>query len=164
MHKRFPTLCTLLVGASLFAGCSSDSGMLGSSLTTSSLNSANTVAQAPAPKIDPACIALTARIDALRRDGVSERVEKASVGKSTTVAIKRASLAQMTELDKANAEFQARCSTLGARPATAQIPAVSSTAVVATSSAPPVTGVKAATPAPSAVVAPVVAAQPVPKQ
>jgi hypothetical protein len=117
MEIRFASPITLIVGASLLAACSSDGSMLGSSITTSSVGSTTTTAQAAAPKVDPACAPLSARIDTLRRDGVTDRVEKASVGKSATVQIKRASLAQMAELDKVNAEFQSKCTPFGARPA-----------------------------------------------
>lgn len=72
------------------------------------------------PAIDPACSALAARIDGLRKDGVVERAEAASKGKGSTVSIKRASLGQLTELEKANAEFQAKCSTV---PRSAALPA-----------------------------------------
>lgn len=89
-------------------------------LSTASLGTTTPVAAA-APQPDAACVALTARIDALRRDGVVERVEKASAGKGKTVNVKRESLAKITELDKANAEFQAKCAlpltTASVRPA-----------------------------------------------
>lgn len=100
-------------------------------LSTASLGT-NTPVAAAAAQPDPACVTLTARIDALRRDGVVERVEKASNGKSKTVNVKRESLAKVTELDKANAEFQAKCAlpltTASVRPAT-------STAATATQAA-----------------------------
>lgn len=92
----------------LAAGCAGESGLL----STSSVGTAPAVTRAAAPKVDPACVALTARIDALRKEGFVERVEKASAGKSASVTVKRESLAKMTELDKANAEFQSRCATL----------------------------------------------------
>jgi uncharacterized protein YccT (UPF0319 family) len=102
--------------------------------------------------VDPACASLSARIDALRKEGAAERIEKASVGKTANVSVKRASLAQVAELDKANAEFQARCSTLGPRP----MPIQAQVAPMATS-APVVTARS------TSVVPPVVATQ-VPKQ
>lgn len=110
MKSFLSSIVTLTASAALLAGCSSDGGMLGSSLTTSSVDATKT---APAPKLDPACIALTAKIDALRKDGVTERVEKASAGKSTTVSVKRESLAKMTELDRANSDYQSKCSVPG---------------------------------------------------
>lgn len=110
MQIRFASTIAVFAGASLLAGCSGDNGILGSSLTTSSVNS-TTVAQPITPRQDPACAALASRIDQLRADGVTDRVEKASTGKSTTVQVKRTSLAQMAELDKANAEFTTKCTT-----------------------------------------------------
>jgi hypothetical protein len=100
--------------------------------------------------VDPACIALTARIDALRKEGVTERLEKAAVGKSTTVQVKRASLAQIAELDKANAEFQARCSTLSPKSTQAVV-------VPAASAAPPAVSTAQAASKPAAPAAAVVA-------
>ena len=102
---------TVTALAALVAGCSSDGGMLGSSLTTSSVDPAKAAAVVAKP--DPACIALTAKIDALRKDGVTERVEKASTGKTTNVSVKRESLAKMSELDKANSDYQTKCSAPG---------------------------------------------------
>jgi hypothetical protein len=113
----------------LLAGCSQNGGI--PLLTTQAINPPP-AAVAAAPKIDPACYTLSQRIDTLRKEGVAERIEKASVGKSTTVAVKRASLAQAAELDKANAEFQAKCSTLGFRP----LQAAAQVAPIATGSAP----------------------------
>jgi hypothetical protein len=100
-------------------------------LSTASLGTTAPVAAA-APQPDQACVALTARIDALRREGVVERVEKASTGKSKTVNVKRESLAKVTELDKANAEFQAKCAlpltTASVRPAASATQAALATA------------------------------------
>lgn len=80
-----------------------------SGMTTSSVDTT-----AAAPKADPACVSLASQIDALRRDGATERVEKAAAtkGKATTVSVNKASLTKMAELDRANAEFQSKCSTL----------------------------------------------------
>jgi hypothetical protein len=64
------------------------------------------------PAVDPVCVNLAQRIDALRKDGVVERVESAAKGKGATVSVKRASLSQIAELEKANADFQAKCSTV----------------------------------------------------
>jgi hypothetical protein len=143
MHQRFAAPVALLVGASLLAACASDGTFMGSSVTTSSVQTAPTAVAAPTPKVDPACLSLAAKIDTLRREGVTERVEKASIGKSTNVSVKRSSLALMAELDKANAEFQAKCTPLGPKPATASVapagtPVASAGTGTATSSTPPV--------------------------
>lgn len=137
MKHRVTAFAGMAAAICSLGACADNGSLLGSSLTTSSVDAgaaAKTAAQTP--KIDPACIQLTARIDTLRKDGITERVEKASTGKSATVSVKRASLAQMAELDKANAEFQARCSTIGstaslAPAATAPATAAPQTAAVA---------------------------------
>lgn len=114
MHKSSVALIVAALSAGALAGCSSGGSILPASLTTQSIGTTPTTPQqiAAVPKVDPACYSLAQRIDMLRKDGITERLEKASAGKSTSVSVKRASLAQAAELDKANAEFQARCSTL----------------------------------------------------
>jgi len=110
--KRVAGLAAAGIAAGLLGACANNGSLLGTSLTTSSVDQTAPAKTAAAAKIDPACVQLTAKIDALRKEGFVERVEKASVGKTSTVQMKRASLAKMAELDKANAEFQSRCSTL----------------------------------------------------
>lgn len=135
----------------LLTGCASDGsspfgGATGSTTTAAAPLAAN-----------PACASLTARIDALRKDGVTERAaQAAATGKTSTVSVKRASLANLAELDKANAEFQAKCSTLGPRPVQAAAPAASAPTTAAASSAPP----KAATKVAKAAAAPTNVAAP----
>lgn len=131
-----------VVGLGL-AGCS-DSGILSNPLTTQSINTA----QAATPAIDPSCHALAQRIQALRQDGLTERLEKASVGKSSTVSVKRASLGQAAELDKANAEFQAKCAAPGVRVPQLAAQQVAPAAPVAAPSANAAQVVSAATPPP----------------
>lgn len=117
-------LLILAMGSGLLAGCSSDSNPLssgnffssGTNLTTSSVTAPASAPmnqiQAAAPKIDPSCSALSFKIDQLRKEGFVENVEKVSTGKSSLVTIKRDTLAKMSELQKTNAEFQAKCSAL----------------------------------------------------
>lgn len=114
MQKSSMALIIAALGSVALAGCSSGGSILPASLTTQSIGTAPTGAQqvAAAPKVDPACYSIAQRIETLRKDGVTDRLEKASAGKGTSVSVKRASLAQAAELDKANAEFQARCSTI----------------------------------------------------
>ena len=127
MTNIFKLTAAALSALSLAACADGSTGML----STASLGPPTPVAAA-APQPDAACVALTARIDTLRREGVVERVEKASAGKTKTVTVKRESLAKITELDKANAEFQAKCAlpltTASVRPA----PTAAATAVQAT--------------------------------
>jgi len=112
------------IGATLTLGaCANDTVFGGAALEP-------TAALPAKPAVDPACPVLASRIDALRRDGVAERVEAVSKGKGASVKVKRTSLAQMTELDKANAEFQAKCSTVprsAAAPVAKQVAAAKST-------------------------------------
>lgn len=94
--------------AVLLSACAGDSFIGGEGTTTSALSAK--------PKADAACAPLAARIEELRRDGVAERVEKAAAGKGATVSVKRDSLVKLAELNKANAEFQAKCSTYVSAP------------------------------------------------
>jgi hypothetical protein len=119
---------TLTLGAALSLGaCASDS-LLGGGESTA------TAALPPKPAVDPACTTLAAQIDQLRKDGVVDRVEAAAKGKGTTVSIKRESLGKIAELEKANAEFQAKCSTVPRPATTAAAPAAP--AAVKTAAAP----------------------------
>jgi hypothetical protein len=101
---------TLTIGAVVaMAGCANDT-LLGSNAAQPT---ASIVPVRPAkPVVDPACAALDVRIQAMRKDGVVDRLATASKGKGATVSVKRASLARVAELEQANAEFQANCSTL----------------------------------------------------
>jgi hypothetical protein len=101
MTRTSMKLALAALGALSVAGCADGS---------TGLMSTASVASTTAPgKADPTCATLNARINTLRQEGVAERVEKASEGKAKSVSIKRESLVKMTELDKANAEFQAKC-------------------------------------------------------
>lgn len=147
MHHSSAILALAACGTLLLAGCSSSGGgLFGSNpLTTQSIPATSNTAAA-APKVDPACYSIAQRIETLRRDGLSERLEKAAAGKSANVSVKRASLQQAAELDKANAEFQAKCSTFGPRPMQAQaqiapgatVPPAVNSAQVVPATAPPV--------------------------
>lgn len=99
---------TITLGAVVALGaCANDS--LISGLGPAPTQTAALAAKAP---VDPACSGLATQIGALRRDGVVDRVEAASKGKGSTVKVKRQSLEQIAELEKANAEFQAKCSSV----------------------------------------------------
>ena len=101
---RVPTI--LLVGTLALAGCANMEGFgNGGSMTTASV--------APQPKIDPACIVLASQIDTLRGEGVPDKIAKAATNK---YKMKSADLVKADQLNKANAEFQAKCSTLPPRP------------------------------------------------
>lgn len=122
---------TFSVGVALtLAACANNDSFLGLG------ESPQPTAALPAkPAVDPMCASLAQRIDALRKDGVVERVESAAKGKGTTVSVKRSSLSQIAELEKANADFQAKCSTLPRTASIGQPVATASSASVPTRTA-----------------------------
>ncbi|MBL8565645.1 MAG: hypothetical protein JNM89_08015 [Hyphomicrobiaceae bacterium] len=133
MTFRFLAASTAILLAGLTAGCANDGGLLAGSLTTASVPDAPAAQVAAAPKVDPQCFALMSKIDQLRKEGTPARIEKvATTGKGSTASVKRDSLAKMTELDKANAEFQVRCSKLAPSQAAAAASPAPATAVPAT--------------------------------
>ncbi len=103
MLVRSLIISALAAGSALLAGCSDTSSMFGN-------NSANLTTASVAPvstsKIDPACTALTAQIDSLRKEGVAEKIEKASLKKYKMTT---ADLAKADQLNKSNTDFQTKC-------------------------------------------------------
>jgi hypothetical protein len=95
----------------LAAGCAQDGTLTTGGLNTSAIDQAG--AQS---KSDPACLTLAAQIEALNRDGTFDRVSKAAAKKYT---LKTADLAKADELNKANTEFQTKCSAYPPRPVVA---------------------------------------------
>lgn len=92
------------VSISMFAaGCAQDG-----SLTTGSISSAS-LDPKTAGKVDPACVTLASKIDTLNKDGVSDKVSKAAAKK---YKMKSTDIAKADQLNKANAEFRAKCSTV----------------------------------------------------
>jgi hypothetical protein len=73
-------------------------------------------AAAPEPKVDPVCVSLASRIDALRKEGISEKIEKAAAKK---YKMTQTDLNKADQLTKANADFQFRCSTIMPKSASA---------------------------------------------
>jgi hypothetical protein len=110
-------LLLVLAGGLSVAGCAGDGNDL---FTTGSLGNQpqpQQVTAAPEPKVDPVCVTLVSRIDALRKEGVPDKIEKAATRK---YKLTKADIAKADQLTKANAEFQLRCSTIMPRPTTAQ--------------------------------------------
>ncbi|MDX2201387.1 MAG: hypothetical protein NW223_01430 [Hyphomicrobiaceae bacterium] len=108
----------LAIGALALAGCASDgnngfftTGALGTGTETTA------AAAPPAPKVDPQCVALISRIETLRKEGITEKIEKAAAKKYKMTA---ADASKADQLNKANVEFQARCSTITPGATTAQ--------------------------------------------
>jgi len=113
MNRMIIFSSSALLLALNLAGCASDGSL---QLTTGSIDQQNKTA---AKSVDPACTALTARIADLRKEGTPDRIAKVAAGKTKTAQVKREALARMTELDKANKDFQQKCSTI-ATPAPAK--------------------------------------------
>lgn len=93
-----------LLALTALTGCAENGGIL---TTQSNPEPPKKVA------FDPRCVTLTSQIEALRADGTVTRVENAADGKTRTVVIKRAALAKVAELNKAQAEYQRLCSKSG---------------------------------------------------
>jgi hypothetical protein len=122
---RVPAL--VLIGSTALAGCSGGLDTFGggsSDVTTSA------IAQNQAPKVDPACGNLALEIDTLRREGVADKIERAASGK---YKMKKADLTKASQLNKANGEFQAKCSTLPRAAASPETPAGGAAAAAAKS-------------------------------
>jgi hypothetical protein len=103
----------LVLGGVLLAGCADGSDGL---FTTGSLTGGGQSADA---KADPACMTLASRIEALRKDGIPDKIEKAAAKR---YKMTQADLGKADQLTKANAEFQTRCSTVKTAPVTAEAP------------------------------------------
>ena len=104
MFKLLHAPAVVLAGAVLVAGCAENSTVFGgSALTTASVPAAE-----PA-KADPACVTLASQIDTLKKEGVADKVAQAAVKKHKMTT---ADLAKADQLNKANTDFQAKCSTV----------------------------------------------------
>lgn len=106
----------LVIAAALLGGCAADGS---NPFTTGTLGTSNEGTQqaVTTPKVDPQCVALISRIETLRKDGIVEKIEKAAAKKyKMTVADAQ----KADQLNKANADFQARCSTITPSGQTAQ--------------------------------------------
>ena len=113
--------------ALMAAGCAQDGTLTTGGLNTSSIDSGAT---AQASKSDPACLTLAAQIEALNRDGTTDKVSKAAAKKYT---LKTADLAKADELNKANTEFQTKCSAYPPRPVVAATLPTTTTSATTTS-------------------------------
>ncbi len=147
------------------SGCSGDSPTsLFSGLSTGSVTPAAEAAPVPAqPKFSQACVSLATQIQTLRGDGSIDRLEKVAAGKGENVQVKRTAIGKQAELNKANADFQAKCGpavpkTVAAAAAT-ETPAVAETAKKMVKAA----AAKPATPPQAKDVAAAAVAQAVPK-
>jgi hypothetical protein len=101
MFKQLHAPAIVIAGALILAGCAENSVFGGSS---SNLSTASIV---ESPKADPACTQLAAQIDALRKEGVADKVQLAAANKKTKLT--PADLVKADQLNKTNAEFQNKC-------------------------------------------------------
>ena len=108
LYRASIIACVAATGLGL-AGCANEGSMSGLFPTSSIGGSTETVAAVMAPKIDPACTTLAGQIDGLRREGTIDRLEKVADGKGANVQVQRTALKKQAELNKANADFQAKC-------------------------------------------------------
>lgn len=120
MFSSIRASSALVLATMLLAGCASEGGGFSNPFTTGSVSGTENATQATAaPKVDPQCVALVSRIEALRKDGISEKIEKAAAKK---IKLTAADAAKADQLNKANADFQARCSTITPSGVSAQAP------------------------------------------
>lgn len=121
--KAYTRLLPVLALGAVLAGCASDdmAGMFSTAAIAPPAPAAAPAAPAAAPRVDTACLQLAGQIDQLKKDGTIEKLEKVADGKSTSVQVKRAALAKQAELNKANAEYVAKCGPAGAKTAAATV-------------------------------------------
>lgn len=142
--------------AALAGGCANDSSNI---FSTGSIAQPAAVA-APA-KPDPVCVSLSSQIDAMRKDGTVDRLEKAADGKTASVKVQRTALSKQAQLNKLNADFIAKCgpaipkaattaAVAPAQPAAAPASAPAKTATVAPAKAKPATSESGVTVVPAA--------------
>jgi hypothetical protein len=116
-YSALPKAIVLAAGIAL-AGCAGEGA--DNIFTTGSL--APQAAAAPEPKVDPMCVSLVSRIEALRKEGIADKIEKAAAKRYKLTS---SDLGKADQLTKANAELQLRCTTLtpaSAQPAPAAAP------------------------------------------
>ncbi len=130
MTARSAALTTAVL-ACLLAGCAD--GGLTSGLNTGSINSSAETKTA-AKSTEALCLTLASQIEGLNSEGVSEKVSKAAAKK---YKLKSTDLAKADELNKANTEFQTKCSSYPPRVAAATPvePAATTTTAAATTGA-----------------------------
>ena len=139
MSFRTLAVAGLAVAAVTVSGCADNQSLLGntsSNLTTAAVTPA-------APKVDPACSGLASQIDALRREGIADKVDKATQ-KKTKVALTASETAKVDQLNKANFEFQSKCSNFKPAVTAAAAPAATPAAVPAKAASTAATAAKAA--------------------
>jgi hypothetical protein len=108
LNVRRAALSLSVVFAAAAGGCANDGGM-GNLFSTGALGDAKPAVMEAKASADPVCVSMASQIDGLRKEGSVERLEKASDGKSAAVNVQRSALAKQAQLNKANADFIAKC-------------------------------------------------------
>jgi hypothetical protein len=116
MSFNIRTSMALLLAGVALAGCAAEGNSL---FTTGALGTQQAAAPPPEAKVDPVCVTLAARIEALRKEGIADKIEKAATKK---YKMTNADLAKADQLTKVNADFQLRCSTITPRSVSAPLP------------------------------------------
>jgi hypothetical protein len=137
MKAHSATSAAILVSV-LIAGCAQDGTLAPNGINTASIDQQATAAQAA--KANPACVTLVSQIEALTKDGTADKVAKAAAKK---YKLKPTDLAKADELNKANAEFQAKCSNYPPNPTVASPAPAPAGPKVAAKTKPPVPAPKA---------------------
>jgi hypothetical protein len=148
MLARSTLIASVAAVTALLAGCSDTSSLFGNS--ANNLTTASVAAPAvAAAKTDPACPGLASQMDALRKEGIADKVEKAAAKKyKMTVA----ELGKADQLNKLSVDFQGKCSSF--KPVIAAAPAaVTPAAVASVAKAAPAAAKTAAAAAPAAAAA-----------
>ncbi len=108
------TYAIAALGTLLLAGCAD--GSLGSGFNTGSIDPQKQAAAEQAKNSKQAlCNTLVSQIDALNGEGISDKMSKAAAKK---YKLKPTDLTKADELNKANTEFQSKCSDFPPRVAT----------------------------------------------
>jgi hypothetical protein len=127
--------------ACMLAGCAND-GSLSSAFNTGSIDPQKQAANEQAEKSKQAlCNTLVSQIEALNTEGVNDKVAKAAAKK---YKLKATDLTKADELNKANTEFQGKCSSYPPRvAAAAPVEPASKDTAAAAKEAPKVAAAKA---------------------
>ena len=111
---RATTVAIIASAGFTLTGCAGDGGGYNMNMF-----GATTTASIPEkPAVDPACVSLTSQIDTLKKEGVADKIEKAAAKK---YKMTQADLTKAAQLNKATADFQARCSSLTPAQATGTV-------------------------------------------
>ena len=112
--------------ACMLAGCANDGSLSSSAFNTGTIDPQKQAANEQAEKSKQAlCNTLVSQIEALNTEGVNDKVSKAAAKK---YKLKATDLTKADELNKANVEFQSKCSSYPPRvAATAPVDPVTKT-------------------------------------